>query len=158
MPPKRIEVIQSIMSTIDDEIIVSSCGMISREVYHVKDRPENFYLMGSMGSTVAVSIGIGLNVDRDVIVIAGDGDVLMDLGSLVLLRKLELENIMVHILDNGCYSSTGGQKTISDSVRLDNFADWITVHKVSSEKGDAPRIPLTLEQIKFRFMKAIESE
>ena len=63
------------MSTITDEIVITSAGKISREVYHVKDCSKNFYVQGSMGASLAVGIGIALcKPNQKVIVIAGDGE------------------------------------------------------------------------------------
>lgn len=156
---KRIDVIRDIMTNIKEEIVISSCGVISREVFQVCDRPLNFYVLGSMGATIPIGIGVALNTKRDVHVITGDGDVLMDLGSLVLVKKLNLTNLITHILDNGEYSATGGQKTISDCVDFKEIGGWsVAVHKVESGKGDAPRIPLSHEQIKLRFMDAIKEK
>ena len=55
---KRSEAISMIMQKVTDEVIVTSTGMISREVFLVKDRPRNFYMMGSMGMALAIGIGV----------------------------------------------------------------------------------------------------
>jgi len=154
---KRIEAIKKIMFNVDKEdIVITSPGMISREVYAVKDRNLNFYLMGSMGATVSVGTGLAISSNRFVYVITGDGDVLMNLENLVLLNKLKLPNIRVYILDNGEYATTGGQKTLSDSVDFESLYENCQVIKVESGKGDSPRIPLKHELIKKRFMKVMK--
>jgi sulfopyruvate decarboxylase subunit beta len=154
---KRIDVIRDIMSSVTNEVVITSPGMISREVFQVCDRPLNFYVTGSMGATVSIGIGIALNTKRDVIVLTGDGDILMDLGSLVLVKKLNLTNLIIHILDNNSYSATGGQPTVSDYVNLKEIGGWCTsVHYIEPGKGDAPRIPLTHVKIKERFMDAVK--
>ena len=90
---KRIEVIKNIMDKVKGELIITSTGMISREVYFTKDRLQNFYVTGSMGSSLGIGIGLALNTDKNVIVIAGDGDLLMSLGTMVLMNKLKLRNL-----------------------------------------------------------------
>ena len=90
---KRIDAVKTIMDAVTDELVVTSAGMISREVYAVRDRPRNFYVMGSLGATLGIGIGLALNTDMIVIVLAGDGDVLMSLGTLVLMNKLKLPNL-----------------------------------------------------------------
>jgi len=151
----RITAIKKIMSKIKDEIVITSTGMISREVYQVKDRPKNFYMIGSMGNALAIGLGIAMNSKLKVIVISGDGAVLMSLGTLVLHKKLDLKNLKHYILDNSCHSSTGGQSTCSDVVNFEKLAPYTKVIKVNKAKGFAPRIPLHPQQISRRFKSAI---
>jgi len=152
----RYKAIKEIMDYVTNEVVICSTGMICREVYQYKDRDRNFYMMGSMG--MALPIGIGLayaRPDIEVIVISGDGAVLMNLGSMVLHNKLHLPNLWHFILDNNSYATTGGQNTCSDAVDFCSLAPNTNVYKVSSEKGDAPRIPLTCKQIKERVYESI---
>jgi thiamine pyrophosphate-dependent acetolactate synthase large subunit-like protein len=154
---KRIEAIKKIVKNVKDEIIISSTGMISRELYAVKDRRRNFYMEGSMGCALGVGLGIAINSKHEVIVISGDASALMSLGTLALHKKLNPKNLKHYILDNGCHSSTGGQPTCSDVVDFAKIAPNTMVIKVSKEKGNAPRIPLSPKQIKRRFKNAISS-
>ena len=154
---KRIEAIKKIVKDVKDEIIISSTGMISRELYAVKDSPRNFYMQGSMGCTLGVGLGIAINSKHKVIVISGDASVLMSLGTLVLHKKLNPKNLKHYILDNSCHSSTGGQPTCSDIIDFSKIAPNTVVIKVSKEKGDASRIPLSPEQIMERFKNAVSS-
>lgn len=152
---KRIDAIKKIMKKVeDDEIVISSTGMISRELYAVKDRPRNFYVEGSMGCALGIGLGIAINSKHKVIVISGDAAVLMSLGTLALHKKLNPKNLKHYILDNNCHSSTGGQPTCSDVMNFRLFPNTEVI-RVSKEKGDAPRIPLSPEQIKRRFRNAI---
>lgn len=151
----RIEAIRKIIRDVKDEIIISSTGMISRELYAVNDRPRNFYMEGSMGCALGIGLGIAINSNHKVIVISGDASALMSLGTLVLHKKLNPNNLTHYILDNGCHSSTGGQPTCSDSVDFSQLAPNTIVIKVSKDKGNSPRIPLSPGQIKRRFKNAI---
>jgi len=154
---KRIEAIEEIMNEIEeDEIVITTTGMISREVYMVKDRPLNFYMLGSMGCALAIGLGIAINSNYKVTVISGDAAVLMSLGTLALHKKLNPKNLRHYILDNESHSSTGGQPTCSDVINFEKLAPNTKVIKVSKEKGDAPRIPMSPKQIKERFIKAIK--
>ena len=137
-------------------IVVTSVGTISREVCQVCDRPTNFYLMGSMGCALGVGIGIALNTSKQVYVIAGDGEILMSLGTLSVMRYLHLPNLALRIIDNHSYAATGGQPTCSSSVDFSKMAGCLVYHVVP-EKTEAPRIPLTPEQITERFRHAIGS-
>ena len=154
---KRIDAIKKIMKNVKDEIVISSTGMISRELYAVKDRLRNFYMMGSMGSTLGIGLGIAINSKHKVIVISGDASALMSLGTLILHKKLNPKNLKHYILDNRCHGSTGGQPTCSDVVNFSKIAPNTEVIKVSKEKGNVPRIPLSPKQIKRRFKNAISS-
>ncbi len=153
---KRIAAIREIMDTVMDELVVSSAGMISREVYAVRDRPGNFYMMGSMGSCLGFGIGLALNIDREVLVLVGDGEILMSLGTLVLMNKLNLSNLKLFILDNNCYQSTGGQKTCSDAVDFTQVCkNNCMVYRVERAGSDVPRVNITHVEIAKRFYDEI---
>ena len=154
---KRIDAIKKIMKNIRDELVISSTGMISRELYAVKDRSRNFYVLGSMGNALGIGLGIAINSRHKVVVISGDGEVFMSLGTLALHKKLNPKNLKHYILDNNCHSSTGGQPTCSDVVDFSKLAPNTKVIKVNEEKGDAPRIPILPKQIARRFKNAISS-
>ena len=151
---KRIDVIREIMGTITDELIISSAGMISREVYAVKDRSRNFYVMGSMGATLGVGIGLALNTDMNILVLAGDGEALMSLGSLVLMNRLSLPNLRLVILDNNSYQSTGGQRTRSDAVDFTKICNC-EVFKVELADSNAPRIDIPHTEVSRRFRNEV---
>ena len=151
---KRIEAIKEIMDIVTDELIISSAGMISREVYFVRDRPRNFYMMGSLGASVGFGIGLALNTNKKVLVLAGDGDVLMSLGSLVLMNKLKLPNLKLIILDNNSYQSTGGQKTCSDAVDFTKICNC-EVFKVDLVESGVPRVGVSPIEITKRFYNEI---
>lgn len=153
---KRIDAIQEIMDEVDDEeIVITSTGMISREVYHYKDRPRNFYVMGSMGSALGIGIGIALHKPNiNVIVIVGDGEMLMGLSTLALMNKLMLSNLELYILDNHSYASTGEQPTCSDAINFGEIANCEVI-EVEPGKGNAPRIDLSPREIEERFYDEI---
>jgi thiamine pyrophosphate-dependent acetolactate synthase large subunit-like protein len=153
---KRIDVIKKIMKNVKDEIVISSTGMISRELYATKDRPRNFYMEGSMGCALGIGLGIAINSKHKVIVISGDGAALMSLGTFVLHKKLNPKNLKHYILDNNCHSSTGGQPTCSDAIDFTLFPNTEVI-RISKEKGDAPRIALSPKRLKRRFKNAISA-
>jgi thiamine pyrophosphate-dependent acetolactate synthase large subunit-like protein len=120
---KRAEVIDALLRNVRGEIVVCANGMIGREVFSAKDREGNFYMIGSMG--LASSIGLGVAVarpDKRVLVLDGDGNVLMALGTLAQVAHLAPRNYLHVCLDNEAYDSTGGQKTLSDKVQLHHVA------------------------------------
>ena len=148
--------IKSIMDEISDEFVITSTGIISREVFDCKDRDRNFYVMGSMGASLGIGIGLALNTEKKVVVIAGDGDILFSLGTLVLINKFKLRNLKLYIIDNNSYASTGCQPTCSDAVNFEEIAEC-NVIKVKPKKTEAPRIGLSPQEIHKRFYNAINS-
>lgn len=154
---KRSEAIKKIMSEITDELVVTTTGYISREVYRLKDRPENFYMCGSMGCALPVGLGLALNTDKKVVVIDGDGSALMSLSSMVVSNYLKLKNIRHIILNNGIYASTGGQCTCSRAVNFKALED-VEVIQIEPEEYKPPRIDMEPEEILSRFMKTIQKK
>ena len=176
----RYEAIKDIMKEIDDELIVCNIGFPSRELYEISDRDKNFYMIGSMG--LASSIGLGLALakpDKDIVVIDGDGSLLMNMGSLVTIFANNPSNLTWIVIDNGAYGSTGNQNTyaqlidlveIAKSVGFKNAYDFndidlksiiksdnagFIVYKTDAGNSSAPIIDLDPVTIKNRFMKTI---
>ena len=104
----RSEAIKMIMKkTTSDHLVLSTTGMISREVFSHDDRQENFYMIGSMG--LASSFGLGIaksNPDKKIIILDGDGSFLMNLGAAACIGFYNTSNIVHIILDNFSYEST----------------------------------------------------
>jgi thiamine pyrophosphate-dependent acetolactate synthase large subunit-like protein len=152
----RSSIVKEIMGQInDDDILVTSTGYISREVYKVKDRPLNFYMMGSMGNALAIGIGIAMNVANRVIVINGDGSALMSLGTLATASILNPHNLLHFIIDNSCHESTGGQETASCAVDFRSLYANTIVYSAGMDNSIPPRIKLTPKQITERFRNAL---
>ena len=154
MELKMTDAVKAIMDAVDDELLIASTGTISREVFAYRDRPENFYVMGSLGASLGIGLGLALNVERDVIVVAGDGDILMSLGTLALMNELRLDNLKLYIIDNNSYAATGCQPTCSGAVDFWSIANC-RVFRVKAEKTKAPRVGLSPEKIKKRFYNVI---
>ena len=156
---KRIDAVRKIMENITDELVITSTGKISREAYNVKDRDANFYVMGSMGASLGIGIGLALHTDKNVHVIAGDGDILMSLSTLVLMNKIKLPNLKLTILDNNCFEGTGGQKTVSDAVDFTKICLYnCEVIKVDSTPSKIPRIDLSHKEIMERFYNEVNKK
>lgn len=154
----RKQAVQQIVSSLKNQAIISSNGMISRTLYKVCDRELNFYMLGSMGCTLAIGLGLAYaRPDIEVIVISGDGSALMGLSTFALHNKLKLKNLRHYILDNNAHATTGGQETCSDAVDFEKLAPNTYVIKISNEKGDAPRVPLHPKEIRKRFENAVNN-
>ncbi|UTR15955.1 thiamine pyrophosphate-dependent enzyme [Salipaludibacillus sp. LMS25] len=110
---KKTEAILNLVNKNPESYIVSTCGYISRDLYNLKDSDHNFYMVGSMG--MAAPIGLGLAIDNpniEVIVLDGDGSLLMNMGFMSMVGELKPSNFTHVVLDNHMHESTGGQKTI----------------------------------------------
>ena len=120
----RYEVMKIILNLIeDDTLALFTTGMTSREAFFTKDRESNFYMIGSMGLLSPVGLGIAMNrPDKKLLVFDGDGSALMNLGSLAMIGDLQPKNLYHIILDNEAYASTGGQPSISRTVKLEEIA------------------------------------
>ena len=93
-----------------DAIYVTTTGYISRDIYNLyPDHKNIFYMQGSMGLAPSIGLGLALNSCKNVVVISGDGSLLMHLGITHTIRDCCLSNLFVYILDNGSYESVGGQ-------------------------------------------------
>lgn len=108
----RLEATRVVVALAGDAPIVASLGHPAYDLFAAGDRPQNFYTWGSMG--MASSIGLGIALARPqgrVLVLDGDGSLLMNLGSLATIGLLRPSNLVVVVMDNEEYATTGGQKT-----------------------------------------------
>jgi sulfopyruvate decarboxylase subunit beta len=109
----RYDIIKLIAPYLEGKVVVSNLGWPSKELYAVKHQPSNFYMLGSMGMATPIGLGIALTSKKEVIVIDGDGSLLMNPGSLATAASLAPKNLIVIAIDNGVYGSTGNQPTLA---------------------------------------------
>jgi thiamine pyrophosphate-dependent acetolactate synthase large subunit-like protein len=110
----RRAVVARIMRDRGDALVVASLGNPSFDVAAAGDHPLNFYLWGAMGGAVMVGLGLALaQPDRRVIVFAGDGEMMMGLGSLATAAAEKAGNLAVVVIDNEHYGETGMQRAHS---------------------------------------------
>jgi sulfopyruvate decarboxylase subunit beta len=180
---ERIDAIKKISSELTNELVVCNIGFPSRELHHVKDSSTHFYMLGSMGLASSIGLGLAMSSNRKVVVFDGDGSILMNLGSLVTIYNQNPKNLILIILDNECYGSTGSQCTYASTVDLGSIADAVGfknkfffhnpdkelgikevlnsngpvfVHlKVNPGNADVPVIPMDAVEIRKRFMDEI---
>ncbi|HPU37919.1 MAG TPA: sulfopyruvate decarboxylase subunit beta [Methanothermobacter sp.] len=127
---ERIEAIKRIIEQLNDELVICNLGFPSRELYSIKDSPKHFYMLGSMGMASSIGLGLALSQKRKVIVLEGDGSLLMNLGSLVTIHAQAPKNLILIILDNGCYATTSSQCTYALQVDLSKLAKGIGFQKI----------------------------
>ena len=77
---KRIEAIKKISDELTDQLVICNIGYPSRELYHVKDSPTHFYMLGSMGMASSIGLGLAMVQKRKVIVFDGDGSLTYEPG------------------------------------------------------------------------------
>ena len=109
---KRATCIAMLYPELEDKLVVTIMGACAQELYDLGDRDNFFYLQHAMG--LASSIGLGLALHRPeerVVVLDGDGSVLMNLGGLATIARYRPKNLIHVIFDNGSLLSTGGFET-----------------------------------------------
>jgi thiamine pyrophosphate-dependent acetolactate synthase large subunit-like protein len=126
-----------------DAVRVCSNGFMSRAVFGAGDHAAAFYMIGSMGLASSIGLGIAMTrPERRVVVFDGDGNVLMNLGTLATIAAVAPTNLRHVCFDNSVHASTGAQPTISDRVRLDAVARaagyrWVARVETADELRDA---------------------
>ena len=110
----RFELLNLLKETIQNELVICNIGLPSQELYKINDRPNYFYMLGSMGLASSIGLGLSLTVDKNVISIDGDGSVLMNMNTLATIGNRAPSNYTLLIVDNGSYGSTGDQKTFTN--------------------------------------------
>ncbi len=106
-----------------DSIVVATTGYTGRELSAIADRPNQLYMVGSMGCASSLGLGLSLTLpDKRVLVVDGDGAVLMRMGNLATVGAYGGRNFQHLVLDNGLHESTGGQFTVSSAISLAGVA------------------------------------
>jgi thiamine pyrophosphate-dependent acetolactate synthase large subunit-like protein len=91
--------------------VVAGIGNTNFDLYAAGHRPQNFYMLGSMGLACPIALGVALaQPERGVIALEGDGSILMALGCLTTIGMVKPRNLTIVIMDNGIYQITGKQK------------------------------------------------
>ena len=100
-----------------NDVLIATTGYTGRELYAVSDRPNQLYVVGSMGCASSVGLGLALaQAGRHVIVLDGDGALLMRLSALATIGYERPPNLSHLLLDNEAHESTGGQATVAHSI------------------------------------------
>jgi sulfopyruvate decarboxylase subunit beta len=109
----RYDIIKIIAPYLEGKAVVSNLGWPSKELFAIKHQSSNFYMLGSMGMATPVGLGIALTSSKEVIVIDGDGSLLMNPGTLATAAFTAPKNLTVLAIDNSAYGSTGNQPTLT---------------------------------------------
>ncbi|WP_338550452.1 sulfopyruvate decarboxylase subunit beta [Roseovarius phycicola] len=182
----RSEILKEIAPILRDRLVVCNIGIPSQELHAIDDQPTNFYMLGTMGLSSSIGLGLALAQDKTVISIDGDGSVLTNLCTLPTIANNVADNYILMIIDNGSYGSTGDQPTytgkktslagmaraagcenvvevqdVDTGKALQDAIDSkkMTVMVVKCDSGNAKMPVITMDPvvIKDRFMKAVQA-
>ncbi len=122
---ERRPVVARLLADRGDLLVVSGLGAPTYDCAAVGDHPLNFYLWGAMGSAALIGLGLATaRPERPVLVITGDGEMLMGLGALATIGVRKPANLAIAVLDNEHYGETGNQPThTADGVDLAGIAE-----------------------------------
>ncbi|SEW47119.1 sulfopyruvate decarboxylase subunit beta [Cognatiyoonia koreensis] len=182
----RSEILKEIAPILRDHLVVCNIGIPSQELHAIDDQPTNFYMLGTMGLSSSIGLGLALAQPKTVISIDGDGSVLTNLCTLPTIANNVADNYILMIIDNGSYGSTGDQPTytgkktslagMARAAGCDNVVEVqdvdtgkalqaaidskkMTVMVVKCDSGNAKMPVITMDPvvIKDRFMKAVQA-
>jgi sulfopyruvate decarboxylase subunit beta len=182
----RSDILRDIAPVISEHLVVCNIGLPSQELHLIDDQPTNFYMLGTMGLSSSIGLGLALAQDKKVISIDGDGSVLTNFGTLPTIANNVANNYILLIIDNGSYGSTGDQPTyagrktsltaVAKACGCDNVVevtaentkqalidalagDQMTIIVAKCESGNikVPVITLDPVVIRDRFMKQVAS-
>jgi len=156
----RREFVAALIKALPDALVVTGLGSASYDVYASGDRDKNYYLWGAMGGASSVGLGLALaQREKPVVVITGDGEQLMGVGSLATIAAKQPANLTLVVLDNGHFGETGMQRSHS-SLGTDFVAvakgfgikEAFSVSDVAScamiaEKANARRGPIFVQAL-----------
>jgi sulfopyruvate decarboxylase subunit beta len=113
---KRLEALTAVYSHLEDRVVVTIMGAVAAELQSIGHRPNFFYLQHAMGLASSMGLGIALTCpDRQVVVLDGDGSVLMNLGGLTTLARYRPRNLIHVVFDNESLLSVGGFPTATST-------------------------------------------
>jgi len=100
-----------------DEAVIGGIGNANFDLWASGQRPQNFYMLGSMGLAIPIALGVAIaQPKRHVVALEGDGSLLMQLGCLATVAMQAPKNLTIVVWDNGIYQITGAQPTASAST------------------------------------------
>jgi thiamine pyrophosphate-dependent acetolactate synthase large subunit-like protein len=147
--------VAKLLQATPDALVITGLGSPAYDVYAAGDRDRNFYLWGAMGGSTSMGLGLALaQPSKSVVVVTGDGEQLMGIGSLATIGVKQPPNLTIVVLDNGHFGETGMQRShsslgtnlvavakgfgIADSFvvdQLDGFSD--VARRVNAREGVA---------------------
>ena len=144
----RRAVVNKLLDNRGDTLVVTGLGSSCYDVGAAGDHPNTFYLWGGMGAAAMMGLGLALaQPKRQVLVITGDGEMLMGLGALATIGTQGPRNLSIVVIDNGLYSETGMQPThtsrgadLAGMAKAAKFARTGTVYTQQQLKSWIPKL------------------
>ena len=148
-PLRRREVAEALLADRGDMLVVAGLGSTAWDITAAGDNPLNLPLGGAMGGAAAIGLGLALTQpDRRVLVITGDGDMLMGLGSLATIAVQRPSNLAIVVFDNERYGETGMQPTHTahgaDLAAMAHGAGFAVTGTVHDQAALAAALPAIL--------------
>lgn len=139
----RRAAVRALLDGRGDALVVCGLGSPGYDVFAAGDHDGNFYLWGAMGGAASVGLGLALaQPGRPVLVVTGDGEMLMGLGSLATIGARHPANLGVVVLDNGRYGETGMQEShtalgvdlcgVAQAAGFASVADVADLHSIAA--------------------------
>ncbi|MCX2708213.1 MULTISPECIES: thiamine pyrophosphate-dependent enzyme [Pseudomonas] len=121
----RREVVRTLLADRNDVLVVTGLGSASYDVMAAGDHDNNYYLWAAMGSAITVGLGLAnAQPDKSVVVVTGDGELLMGFGALATVALQQPKNLTIVVLDNGHFGETGMQVSHAGfGIQLDQVAN-----------------------------------
>lgn len=183
----QLDCTEAVVEITPNAAIISNLGVASYILSAVDDRERNFYMRGAMGVTTPTGLGLALALDKQVAVLDGDGSMLMSLGALTTIARQDPENLVVVVMDNSEFATTGGQPSLANETdfaevardcglkawrvdSVDAFRDayemavehdgaaLVSADVVSNVPDDYPRPDYAHSQLKHQFRSAVLDE
>lgn len=148
---KRIDVLKKLHPYTEDIPVISTCGSTSREWASLGLRANHLYNVDTMGLVPSISLGVSLAIEKTpvkkCIAIEGDGGLLMNPNVLATASYLNPNKLVLIILDNGCFASTGGQKSLAGKLDITKVVSAHDLHvaTVDSLDGFEKELKVALE-------------
>jgi thiamine pyrophosphate-dependent acetolactate synthase large subunit-like protein len=131
----RSALTQRLVARLRDEAVIGGIGNTNFDLWMAGQRPQNFYMLGSMGLASPIALGVAIaQPERGVVALEGDGSLLMQLGCLATVGKLQPRNLLIVVWDNASYQITGGQAVSAvDFVAVAQAAGIASAHWAADE-------------------------
>ena len=113
---KRYALLKTLVPVLRESLVICNIGIPSQELYAIEDRPNHFYMLGSMGLCTSIALGLSLTTNKPVVALEGDGSMLMNLSTLATIGNRGPNNLFPVIIDNGSYGSTGDQVSYTSAA------------------------------------------
>lgn len=109
---ERREFVAKLLGALPESLVVTGLGSAAYDVFAAGDRDQNYYLWGAMGGATSLGLGLALaQPSKSVVVVTGDGEQLMGIGSLATIGAKQPKNLTIVVLDNGHFGETGMQRS-----------------------------------------------